>query len=450
MAHAKLSPSSAFRWTSCSASPRQSEGKPNLSSEAAMQGTAEHQVSAECLESGADPATYVGRTLLFWSHEFSDERGETWDGELQMVEGVSVNHRITIDADSAARCSAYVQFVRDLVSSRGATLFVEQRLPIDHVTGEPGAKGTSDAVLIAGSELIIVDAKFGRGRVNAYEVIRPAVHDADGLETSPAVLQPNKQLALYAEGARAEFGWMQDFTSVRMVIVQPALNHVSEYAHGIDQHLAFVETLRAAAEQTRANPQYVPSSDNCFFCPGRFDCHARNAEALTLAAGAFSDPDAAPLAAMARTPVDHHLGLLYSKVPFIQRWLADIETRVRDTLAAGGQVVREDGLSYELVDGREGPRQWDNEAVAEEVLSKMRLGDDIYTKKLISPTAAEKLTKLPKTAPEGSKPRLGERQWNKLAKLIVRAPAKPVIALRTAATPVFSDVPADSSTDLFS
>lgn len=444
MAHAKLSPSSAFRWTSCTASPRQSEGKPNTSSEAAMQGTAEHQVSAECLESGADPTTYIGRTLLFWSHPESSSHGEDWEDSFNPTDEVSVNHRITIDADSAARCSAYVQFVRDLVKARGATLFVEQRLPIGHVTGEEGAKGTSDAVLLAGNELIICDAKFGRGKVNAYEVVKPAVRNNDGLEIEPAVLEPNKQLALYAEGALAEFGWMGSFDSVRMIIVQPALDHVSEYAHSAERHTAFIETLRQSAEQTRSNPQYVPSADNCFFCPGRFDCHARNAEALNLAAGAFEDPDAAPLAVMARTPVDRHLGMLYSKLPFIQRWLADIETRVHDTLAAGGQVVRDDGLSYELVDGREGARQWENEAVAEETLSKMRLGDDIYTRKVISPTAAEKLRKVPKTAPEGTKPRIGDRQWNKLEKLIVRAPAKKVIALRTSAAPT------DSSTDLFS
>lgn len=448
MAHAKLSPSSAFRWTSCTASPRQSEGKPNTSSEAAMQGTAEHQVSAECLESGADPTTYIGRTLLFWVHDDSNSSGEDWDapGVEESLESnlAHVHHRITIDADSAARCSAYVQFVRDLVKARGATLFVEQRLPIGHVTGEADAKGTSDAVLLAGNELIICDAKFGRGRVNAYEVVKPAVRNADGLEIEPAVLEPNKQLALYAEGAMAEFSWMGSFDSVRMIIVQPALDHVSEFAHSIERHVAFIETLRQSAEQTRSNPQYVPSADNCFFCPGRFDCHARNAEAMSLAAGAFEDPDAAPLAVMARTPVDRHLGMLYSKLPFIQRWLADIETRVHDTLAAGGQVVREDGMAYELVDGKEGPRQWEDEAAAEETLSKMRLGDDIYTRKLISPTAAEKLRKVPKTAPEGTKPRIGDRQWNKLEKLIVRAPAKKVIALRTAAAPT------DSSTDLFS
>lgn len=440
MAHARLSPSSAFRWSSCTASPAQSDGKPNHSSEAAMQGTAEHLVSSECLESGADPSSYIGRTLLFWRD--GDQQGESWGPNDSIPEPY---HRITIDADSAARCSAYVQFVRDQVKARGATLFVEQRLPIDHVTGEPGAKGTSDSVLIAGDELVIIDAKFGRGRVNAYEVVQPAVLDAMGMEVSPAVLEPNKQLALYAEGARREFEWMGDFARVRLIIVQPALDHVSEFAYRIDQHQAFIETLAFKAEETRSNPQYVPSADNCFFCPGRFDCHARNAEAMSIAAGAFEDPDAAPAAEIARTAPDRHLGVLYSKLPFIRKWLDDIEQRVVETLEAGGQVVRADGMAYELVDGREGPRKWVDEKVAEETLSKMRLGDDMYVRKLISPTVAEKLHALPKDAPEGAKPRIGDRQWNKLAKLIVREPAKKVVRLSTSAPAA-----TDSSTDLFS
>lgn len=440
MAHARLSPSSAFRWSSCTASPAQSDGKPNPSSEAAMQGTAEHLVSSECLESGADPSSYIGRTLLFWRD--GDQQGESWEPNDSIPEPY---HRITIDADSAARCSAYVHFVRDQVKARGATLFVEQRLPIDHVTGEPGAKGTSDSVLIAGDELVIIDAKFGRGRVNAYEVVQPAVLDAMGMEVSPAGLEPNKQLALYAEGARREFEWMGDFARVRLIIVQPALDHVSEFAYRIDQHQAFIETLAFKAEETRSNPLYVPSADNCFFCPGRFDCQARNAEAMSIAAGAFEDPDAAPAAEIARTAPDRHLGVLYSKLPFIRKWLDDIEQRVVETLEAGGQVVRADGMAYELVDGREGPRKWVDEKVAEETLSKMRLGDDMYVRKLISPTVAEKLHALPKDAPEGAKPRIGDRQWNKLAKLIVREPAKKVVRL-SASAPAATD----SSTDLFS
>lgn len=442
-AHALLSPSSAHRWRSCTASPSQSMGKPNESSPAAMQGTAEHQVSEECLKDNLDPMDYIGRTMVFY-RDANGVQQETWtQGEAIAGEF----HRVVIDEDSAARCMAYIQFVRDLVKARNATLFVEQRVQIDHITGEAGARGTSDAVLLAGDELIICDAKFGRNKVVAYYEVKPATYDAEGRVVEPAVYEPNDQLAMYADGSLREFEWMGEFKTVRMIIVQPAINHVSEFAYSIEQHRAFIERVRADAQATRTNPVYRPSNDNCFFCPGRFDCPERNKAAMELAAAAFEDPDQAPAAAIERTTADRHLGTIYSKVPFIRKWLDDIEQRVQSALDAGFQVLRDDGKQYALGAPKEGPRKWDDEAAIEEVLSKMRLGDAMYERKVISPTTAEKLTKVPKNAPEGAKPLLGPRQWNKLAAHITREPGKaPIVVIDGPAQPAATD----SSTDLFS
>lgn len=437
-AHALLSPSSAHRWRSCTASPRQSLGKPNESTLAAMQGTAEHQVSEECLRDNLDPSGYIGRTLVFY-RDANGVQQEAWKSE-QPIEGVF--HEVTIDEDAAARCATYVQFVRDLVAARNGTLYVEQRLLIDHVTGEAGARGTSDAVVLTEDELVIVDAKFGRNKIQAYTLVKAAVYNEDMVEVEPAVYEPNDQLALYAEGALREFSWMGEFKRVRMIIVQPALTHVSEFAYPIEQHKAFIERVRADAERTRTDPVYVPSADNCFFCPGRFDCHERNKQAMELAAGAFEDPDAAPAPSVERAGPDRRLGTLYSKLPFVTRWIEDVETRVRDTLLAGGQVVREDGKCYVLGQPKQGARQWDDAVEIEQVLSKMRLGDAMYDRKVISPTTAEKFTKVPKGAPEGTKPLLGPRQWNKLERHIVRKEGEAPIVL--------ADAPTDSSTDLFS
>jgi len=279
--------------------------------------------------------------------------------------------------------------------------------------------------------------------VMAYHVVKAAVLNADGIETEPAVMDPNDQLAMYADGALREFGWMSDFKRVRMIIVQPAIGHVSEFAYSVEQHNAFIERVRQDAERTRTNPTFNATPDNCYFCAGRFDCAARNERAMTIAASAFEDPDALTQT-VAQAPADRKLGTLYSQLPFIERWAEDIRTRVRETLEAGHPVVRDDGLAYGLEAGREGPRQWADDKVAEELLSKMRLGDDMYVKKVISPTAAEKFTKVPKTAPEGTAPRLGPRQWNKLVAQITRAEGKPQVVLLTSAPPVI-----DSSTDLF-
>ncbi len=66
--HAKLSPSSADRWTTCTASIDAQEGIPNESSEASREGTVCHQIQAECLEnSELDLQSYLGRTYNFYT-----------------------------------------------------------------------------------------------------------------------------------------------------------------------------------------------------------------------------------------------------------------------------------------------------------------------------------------------------------------------------------------------
>lgn len=157
MAHAKLSPSSASRWMTCPGSVAMSEGIADKSSSHADEGTAAHEMAERILlgELGTD---LIG---------LKAENGVAFTAA--MLEGVMV----------------YVDMVRDLVKSTGGTLYVEQKLSIEHLTGEPGAKGTSDCVIDAGDELIVGDLKFGMGvRVDADD---------------------NEQLMIYALAALEKF-----------------------------------------------------------------------------------------------------------------------------------------------------------------------------------------------------------------------------------------------------
>lgn len=70
----------------------------------------------------------------------------------------------------AEEVQMYVDYIRDLRDSiPGAYLMIEQRVPIDHLTGEDGAEGTADAVIVCPDELIIVDLKFGYDPVSAED-----------------------------------------------------------------------------------------------------------------------------------------------------------------------------------------------------------------------------------------------------------------------------------------
>ncbi len=40
-----------------------------------------------------------------------------------------------------------LNFIRQVHHLKGGTMEVEQRVPIGHITGEPGAGGTSDVIL---------------------------------------------------------------------------------------------------------------------------------------------------------------------------------------------------------------------------------------------------------------------------------------------------------------
>ena len=410
--HAKLSPSSSKRWMSCPASIKACEGIPRKANAASRMGTAEHLVSSIALEKGLDVAQFLGKSVVFYTTaEKPDHEVETLDAA---PEGSTVVETLVLDEAAIERIGTYVSYVREQVALTGGELVVEQKLPIDHITGEDKATGTGDAIIAAGDTLFVIDAKFGSGRIDAV---------IDGV--------PNSQLAIYASGAMRQFGWMGDFKNVRLVIVQPKLNHVSEHSMTVEELESFIEGVKVAADRTRdADAPFTPTADNCHFCAAKLNCKAREDAALQEIFGDFDDLTTAPV-----KPVqDTQLGDLYSKLDFIKAWVADVEARTLAALDNGKPVVRADGLSYKLVEGRKGIRQWRSEEEAIELMESMHLPDSvIYTKKVISPTTAEKLSggRKPKNMEAAEKLPIGPTRWKRLAELIVQPEGKPEIALET-------------------
>lgn len=243
---------------------------------------------------------------------------------------------------------------------------------------------------------------------------------------------PNRQLAMYAHGALTQNKWMGSFKRVRMIIVQPRLNHVSEFSMTVEALEKYVDTLRVAAEETRTNPKFVPSGDNCFFCKGRRTCPERERLVLETTLGDFEDLTAvsepAPI-------VRHRLGDLFDKLSMIRDWCDDVHEQVVQALTAHEPVERSDGLSYKLVAGRRGHRAWTDPKLVEELMLGYRIkAEHMYTRKLISPTDAAALAKQKKRAKGGEEPPepiLGKKRWERLQQLIVQPDGKPEVALET-------------------
>lgn len=373
---------------------------PNESSEFAREGTCAHTVAALCLTEKTQAAAYIGRIFE--------------------VEG----QQIEVTEDMAGHVQCYVDVV--LQYAEGHELMVEQRVPIGHITGEQGAEGTSDAIVITadGDEIIVIDLKFGRGvQVSAEE---------------------NEQGQLYALGA-LEFVALLGYEPkrVRVVIHQPRVSVApSEWDCPTADLLRFADYAKERATTCHTAMTYqgnwgelhdkylTPAEKQCRFCKAKATCPALVQHVLTTVADDFVDiskPILPQIAHRIDAAFDNAtLGNLLDSVDLIEDWCKAIRAKVEAELFAGRDVP-----GYKLIEGRRGARGWGSEAEAEAAMKSMRLKqDEMYTFKLISPTAAEKL--LAKDNP---------RRWSKLQALVTQNDGKPSVAPASDKRPALNITP---------
>jgi len=437
MAHAFLSPSGAAAWTRCHAKVWREKDMPDRSSSDADEGTAAHYLLEQCLDQNVDAAHFTGLRIKV-------ENGET---EFHTSGAFAVGPDMTRE----------VQKVLDLArqDAEGATIYPEQTMSIEQFTGEAGATGTSDMVIVQGSKITSRDLKFGKG-VQVF---------AEG----------NEQLLMYGGAALDEFDLAGDCDTLVLCVDQPRMNHFDQWVLPVSEARERLIEIRRIADKIMAGPEGLtatPGDKQCRFCKASATCPERTAFTMETIVGEFVDldkgfikvemPQAEKLlaqafdvkpaaveyyeqhdggshftvkkpnirpsleAAEAKLPdaSDERLATLMDAADMIEGFAKAVRAEVERRLLAGKFT----DARYKLVEGRQGARSWTSEEEAEAALKAMRLKvDQMYDFKLISPTTAEKVLK-----------EANPRKWNKLQPLIGRSDGKPSVAPASDKRPALS------------
>lgn len=433
--HARLGPSGSDRWAYCHASWVREAALSDIreSNAAADWGTVAHDLGEGVLLKG--DSYLIDRT---GSRALVDDRGR-----VTYVPADSPNWSggHIVDADMVDCVERYVEFIRKV--SLGGELHVEQRLSIEHITGEPGAKGTSDAVVLFPEEILVCDLKGGFGRVMAsypleghrYVYAPKVIRERTLLEE---VRMPNLQALMYAEAARNAHP-DRTFKRVRLCIVQPRLNHVDEYVMDMEEFQVWVQWVREQAQAAQApNPRVVASESTCQWCRV-FPCPEATQMALQTAVDDFEDKP--------RTIDNADLGTLKRLTGFVRAWADAVDSRVHEELSSGRPVA-----GWKLVEGDLGDRKWASDETVRKAFQDIGLKPEQYlNSKTISPAQAEKLV-IGKRASPGRV--IAKEQWETIQGLIApRSVGAPKVAPESDPRPPFAVNPAadfdDDVSDFF-
>lgn len=358
-AHAKLSPSAADRWIHCPGSIRLAEQCPPAgSTEYADEGTAAHALA----ELKVLSLTNKVAVELFDRARAS----EYYCGEME-------------EATEYYKDQVGMIYARALQKDHAAELMAEQHFSLEDWI--PGGFGTSDAVVIGGGVIEVIDLKYGKG----------VKVEAEG----------NPQLRLYGLGAAMLFGDIYDLNTVRMTIIQPRLDHISTEEMPLQELFNWAETVvKPAAKLALGKNAPTACGDWCRWCPARATCRTRAEKQLELAQYDFAAPDLLQ---------PSEIGDILRRAEELTKWAADVQAYAFEQALAGEHY---DG--WKLVEGRS-TRKWADDVKVAETLQAAGFPEAaLYERKLYGITAMEKI--------------VGKKKLTEvLGDLIIKPAGKPVL-----------------------
>lgn len=341
--HALLSASAAERWMNCPGSVAATKDLPSSTSVYAEEGTLAHslcELKVRKLFGIPEPmprSKYLEELAVIKANElYSKEMDNCSDVYLEHIQSIALRYRIRpyVAAEQRVEFSQYV----------------------------PDGFGTSDCIIITGSDLHIVDYKHGQGvPVSAVE---------------------NKQLRLYALGALARYrAFFPSITVAFLHVVQPRLKNISEWSVSVPDLLDWAENVVAPAAELALKPDapFVPGEKQCRFCGIRATCRARATENMAVAQSPLFQKLPPELS-------DAEVGAALTIGRDVADWLKKLESYAAKTLETGGTIP-----GYKLVAGRS-TRAWSDQNKAFDAMRSAGVADALlYDRVPLTPAKLEKV-----------------------------------------------------------
>lgn len=331
--HALLSASSAHRWLVCTRAPRLEETLPETESEYANEGRLAHTIAELRLKKQYTPMK---------KSEFEKKLEELKSDPLFSNEMMS-------------HVDTYVDYINGITYSFTNQPYVAIEKKFDYSEYAPEGFGTVDCIIINGTDLFIIDFKYGKG--------------------VPVSAIDNPQMKLYALGAYLESSFLFNIEKVTMGIVQPRLDNISESTISIDELLAWGESIKPIAQKAYNGEGEFVIGEHCRFCRAKALCRAR-AEFNT-----SIDTSKSP-----ELLTDEEIGQILTKAQDIKAWVSDLEEYALGAILNGKMIP-----GWKVVEGRS-TRQFADTDKAFEILKQNGIDEAVlYERKPITLTQVEKL-----------------------------------------------------------
>ena len=306
-AHAILSASSSHKWLVCTPSARLEEKFPDKISDYMAEGTLAHEIAEFKVRSyflePISKSTYTRRLNKL-------KKAEHFDNEM------------------LAHTDTYLEYIKSEAMKTSTSPFIVVEQKVDFSKYVPEGFGTADCVLISGDTLHIIDFKYGKG-------IKIEAED-------------NPQMKLYALGVLEQYGMLYSIQKIKMAIVQPRIDNISEAEITLEELLDWGEnTVKPQAQKAFMGLGNFVQGEHCRFCKAKGACEFRAQENMKVI-DVIKDKD--PVQILSNEEVGKYL----AETEWVDSWIKDLKnyavSLLLDGLEVPGWKVVEDRSNRKIVD----------------------------------------------------------------------------------------------------